>query len=68
MPNFMVLCFVGGVWDDNDAVKIEAKDALEAAENVCGGPLIEDPKIGNLRAEVTPLDEPRPKFTYRIKN
>ncbi len=66
MPKFTVWCYVGG--KRNDARRIEAKDALEAAENVCGGPLIEDPKIGNLRAEVTPLDEPRRKFTYRIKN
>ncbi len=68
MPKFSVLCFASGIWDDNAAVLIEAKDALEAAQNVCGGPLIEDRKLANLRAEVTAVEKPNRKTTYRIKN
>ncbi len=68
MPSFKVLCFVGGKWDENDAVKIEATHALEAAEKVCGEPLIEGAKLGDIRAEVTPLDKPRRKTAYRIRN
>ena len=66
MPIFTVWCYVGG--KRNDPRRIEAKDALDAAENVCGGPLIEGSKPGTILAEVLAQDKPRPKTTYRAKN
>ena len=68
MPMFMVLCYVGGKWDGNAARRIQAKDALEAAENVCGRPLIANGKLGQLRAVVSPQDKPGDKTTFRDKN
>ncbi len=65
MPSFKVLCFVGGKWDENEAVKIEATHALEAAEKVCGEPLIEGVKLGDIRATVRPLDNPNDVTTFR---
>ena len=68
MPIFMVSCYVRAVSDGNEARKIEAKDALEAAEKVCGGPLIEGGKPGQLRAVVSPLDNPSDRTTFRDQN
>ena len=66
MPLFMVSCYEGGVSDGNDHRTIEAKDELEAAESVCGGPLIEGvAKHGQLRAQVRPLDKPSDKKFFR---
>ncbi len=45
----------------------EARDALEAAEKICGGSLIEGAKPGNIRAEVLSLEKPRPMTAYRDK-
>ena len=65
MPFFMVRCFVGGK-SDEDPRKVEAHDKLQAAEDVCGGPLIEGPtNLGNLRAQVRPLDNPHDVATFR---
>lgn len=68
MPIFMVRCYVGGKSDENEARKIEAKDVLEAAEKVCGGPLIAGGKLGQLRAVVSPLDKPNDKTAFRVQN
>ena len=65
MPFFMVTCFSGGKPDEAPR-KVEAHDKLQAAEDVCGGPLIEGPaKPGNLRATVRPLDNPNDVATFR---
>ncbi len=40
----------------------------EAAEKVCGGPLIAGGKLGQLRAIVSPLDNPNDKTTFRDQN
>ncbi len=50
-----------------DPRKVEARDALEAAEKICGGPFIEGAKPGNIRAEVLSLEKPRPMTAYRDK-
>lgn len=67
MPIFMVRCYVRAVSDGNEARKIEAKDALEAAEKVCGGPLIEGGKPGQFRAVVSPLDKPSVKKPFYVQ-
>ncbi len=65
MPFFIVRCYTGGK-SDEDSRKVEAHDKLQAAEDVCGGPLIEGPaKPGNLRATVRPLDNPNDVATFR---
>ena len=63
MPFFMVKSYVGGKSDENPR-KVEAHDKLQAAEDVCGGPLVEGAKLGNLRATVWPLDNPNNKTTF----
>ena len=68
MPIFMVSGYVGGKSDEIVTRKIEAKDALEAAEKVCGGPLIAGGKLGQLRAVVSPLDKPNDTTTFRDQN
>ncbi len=68
MPIFMVRCYVGGKPDEYKFRTIEAKDVLEAAEKVCGGPLIEGAKPGNLRAVVWLLDKPSEKTAFRDRN
>ncbi len=40
MPFFIVTCYAGGKSDENPR-GVEAYDELQAAEDVCGGPLIE---------------------------
>ncbi len=64
MPFFMVKSYVGGKSDENPR-KVEAHDKLQAAEDVCGGPLIEGTtNLGNLRATVRPLDNPKDVATF----
>ncbi len=65
MPFFIVACFADGKSDENPR-RVEAHDKLQAAEDVCGGSLIEGPaKLGNLRATVRPLDNPNDVTTFR---
>ena len=66
MPFFMVKCYAGGK-AKGDLRKVEARDALEAAEKICGGPFIEGAKPGNIRAEVLSLEKPTPITAYRDK-
>ncbi len=66
MPFFMVKCYAEGKAKGGPR-KVEAKDALEAAEKICGGSLIEGAKPGNIRAEVLSLEKPRPMTAYRDK-
>ena len=67
MPFFMVKCYAGGKEKRGGPRKVEARNALEAAEEICGGPLIEGAKPGNMRAEVLALEKPRPMTVYRNK-
>ncbi len=65
MPFFMVRCYTGGKLDE-DPRMVEAHNKLQAAEDVCGGPLIEGPtNPGNLRATVRPLYKPKDVSTFR---
>ena len=66
MPFFMVKCYAGGKAKGHFS-RVEARDALEAAEKICGGSLIEGAKPGNIRAEVLSLEKPRPMTAYRYK-
>ena len=55
MPRFKVMCYDRGRWDCQEPRIVEARNAKEAAEKVCGGPLIRgSDKPGNLRAKVWP--------------
>ena len=63
MPFFKVRCYVAGKSDENPR-KVEANNKLEAAEGVCGGPLVEGAKPGNLRAVVWPLDNPNDTTSF----
>ena len=67
MPFFMVKCYVGAKSDENPR-KVEANNKLEAAEDVCGGPLVEGAKPGNLRAIVWPLDKPGDTTSFSHRN
>jgi hypothetical protein len=56
--------YEAGEWDLANARVVEAQDAQEAAERVCGGPLLSKGNIGQLRAQVTPISRPRSKTTF----
>ncbi len=58
MPRFNVRCYESGKWDEIEPRDIEAQNEREAAESVCGGPLLEAGKLGQLHAEVWPLGKP----------
>jgi hypothetical protein len=64
MPTYTVQCFKGGIWDDQEPRDIDADDARLAAEAVCGGPLREDGKPGELRAQVWPTGKPAQKHMF----
>ncbi len=64
MPLFMVRCYEGGISDKKKTRKIEAKNEREAAESVCGGPLLKAGKLGQLRAVVSPLAKPGDKRAF----
>ncbi len=66
MPLFMVRCYEGGISDKKKTRKIEAKNEREAAESVCGGPLLEAGKLGQLRAVVSPLAKPGDKRAFYV--
>jgi hypothetical protein len=66
MPRFKVKCFEGAIWDGKDARDIEAQDEREAAESVCGGPLSEGGKPGQLRAQVTPASDASARKLFYI--
>jgi hypothetical protein len=55
MQTFKVVCYEAGEWDLARARVVEAQDAQEAAERVCGGPLLSRGNIGQLRAQVAPI-------------
>jgi hypothetical protein len=57
MPEFRVVCYEAGEWNQATAHVVEAQDEKAAAERVCGGPLVARGKIGQLRAQVSPVSK-----------
>ena len=56
MPHFKVMTYDRGKWDYLEPRIVEARNAKEAAEKVCGSPLIKgSDKLGNLRTKVWPV-------------
>ena len=68
MPRFKVICYESGKWDKIDPRDIEAQDEQEAAESVCGGPLVEAGKLGQLRAEVWPVALPHKRKLFYVRS
>jgi hypothetical protein len=66
VPSFNVWCFKAGE-ADGDPRKIEAEDEQAAAEQVCGGPLVEAGKPAQLRAQVSPVSEPGEKKMFYVR-
>ncbi len=66
MQSFKVICYEAGKWDDIGPRDIEAQDEREAAESVCGGPLIEAGKPGQLSAEVWPASKPSARKMFYV--
>ena len=59
MPIYRVKCYKAGEWDKKDDIEIEADNELEAAEKVCGEPLLEgSSKPGLYRVEVWKAGNP----------
>ncbi len=66
MPRYKVRCYESGKWDEIEPRDIEAQNEREAAESVCGGPLLEAGKLGQLRAVVSPLAKPGHKTAFYV--
>ncbi len=66
MPLFMVRCYDENAMRDTDPLEVEAEDELAAAERICGGPLIDAGKPGQLRAEVWPRSSPAKKSFFYV--
>ena len=66
MPHFSVRCYERGIWDGVEPHKIETQNEQEAAESICGAPLIEGGKPGQLRAIVWPTASPDKKKTFFV--
>ncbi len=66
MPRYKVRCYESGKWDEIEPRDIEAQNEREAAESVCGGPLLGAGKLGQLRAEVWPVARPRDKTAFYV--
>jgi hypothetical protein len=64
MPEFRVVCWEAGDWNQATARVIEAQDEQAAAERVCGGRLVARGKIGQLRAQVSPVSKPASKMLF----
>ena len=64
MPHFKVKCYEAAKWDEIEPRDIKAQDEREAAERVCGRPLIEGGKPGQLRAQVWPASKPSAKKMF----
>ena len=67
MPRFKVRCYESGKWDEIEPRDIEAQDEQEAAESVCGGPLLEAGKLGQLRVEVWTPSSPDAKKQFYVQ-
>jgi hypothetical protein len=66
MLEFRVVCYEAGAWDQANARVVEAQDEKAAAERVCGGPLTARDKIGQLRAQVSPVSKPAAKTLFYV--
>jgi hypothetical protein len=66
MPEFRVVCYEAGAWDQANARVVVAQDEKAAAEHVCGGPLTARGKIGQLRAQVSPVSKPAAKTLFYV--
>ncbi len=68
MPRFKVKCYdyEAAKWDGIEPHDIKAQDEQEAAERVCGGPLIEEGKPGQLRAQVWSASMPSARKMFYI--
>jgi hypothetical protein len=64
MPEFRVVCYEGGEWNQTTAGAVEAQDEKAAAERVCGGTLVTRGNIGHARAQVSPVSKPAAKTLY----
>jgi hypothetical protein len=64
MSEFRVVCWEAGDWNQATARVVEAQDEKAAAERVCGGPLVARGKIGQLRAQVSPVSKPASKMLF----
>ena len=74
MPDFIVTCYEYKCGEDGELklhnsspLEVEAKDEREAAEKVCGGPLEEAGKPGELCAKVQSPDMPNEREFFRRK-
>jgi hypothetical protein len=69
---YMVRCFRTGNWDGNEPREVEAESTHQAAETFCDGPLEYTGHLGELRAEVWPINKPASKLllyrSYRKSN
>jgi hypothetical protein len=61
---YRVVCFREGAWDGKEAVEREATSEMDAAEAICGTPLVEAGKPSQLRAQVTPMAAPAEKKLF----
>jgi hypothetical protein len=68
MPRFRVLCYEAGKWDGAEHRDVEAQDEHQAAEQVCGGPLVEVGKPGQLRAQAAPEGKPGAQKMLYVRN
>jgi hypothetical protein len=66
MPEFRVVCYEAGAWNQANARVVEAEDEKGAAEQVCGGRLTAKGKIGQLRAQVSPASKPTAKTLFYV--
>ena len=66
MPRFSVMCYDQGLWDQNKNTIIEAENELRAAMQVCGEPLVESGKMGQLRAQAWPVLDPNAKKRFYL--
>ncbi len=66
MQSFKVRCYKAAKWDGIEPHDIEAQDEREAAEIVCGGPLIGRGKPGQLRAQVWPRSKPSKRKMFYV--
>ena len=66
MPHFKVICYERAIWDGQPPHDVEAQNEREAAESVCGKPLLEAGKPGQLRAQVWPVSKPSAKKMFYV--
>ena len=63
MPIYRVRCFDGHKWDEGEG-GVQAQNEKEAAERVCGVPLVTSGTPVRLRAQVSASDKPGAKSLF----